>query len=223
MGSITPFLGLPMKPTRPTREGGSVTGPIILGGWNRSDVAMAVVAHRIPFRKERVENAVLFFARKHTETAGSPLYQTFLYKYLAFIEFWSIKEVGTPAFGLTYRAMDEGPVPLELYDQNGEFRSSNLYSFNYEGDNRFTIDAASAAKPNMDYFSRDEASEMRALIKRFAHEFSRTKEPSEASHTEIRSWRVAVRNAIMRYEDELKSASESAREAFQIYRAFQRH
>jgi hypothetical protein len=41
----------------------------------------------LSYRKERIDNAVLFFAQKHHQKTKKYLSQTVLYKYLAFFEF----------------------------------------------------------------------------------------------------------------------------------------
>ena len=46
----------------------------------------------IPYQKEKIENAICFFASEHQKKTKHPLYQTFLYKYLAFLDFESLRE-----------------------------------------------------------------------------------------------------------------------------------
>ena len=51
----------------------------------------------IAYQKEKIENAVCFFASKHKEYTGKNLYQTSLFKYLALFEIEYLKETWTPA------------------------------------------------------------------------------------------------------------------------------
>ncbi|MGH2575337.1 MAG: hypothetical protein ACRDFC_06525, partial [Ignavibacteria bacterium] len=60
----------------------------------------------IPYQKEKIINSILFFAKEHKNKTRKPLLQTFLYKYLAFLDFKSVEETGLPALGLTYLAME---------------------------------------------------------------------------------------------------------------------
>ena len=46
------------------------------------------------YKKERVDNAILFFAQKHYKKTKKYLSQTALYKYLAFFEFRYLKKAG---------------------------------------------------------------------------------------------------------------------------------
>ena len=72
----------------------------------------------LPYRKERIENAMFFFAQKHHQKTKNYLSQTFLYKYLAFFEFRYLKATGDMPLELTYKAMERGPVPMEIYNNN---------------------------------------------------------------------------------------------------------
>ncbi|GMO44423.1 MAG: hypothetical protein Pg6C_06280 [Treponemataceae bacterium] len=70
----------------------------------------------LSYRKELIENAVLFFAQKHYQKTKKYLSQTVLYKYLAFFEFRYLKKAGDMPLELTYKAMQRGPVPMEIYE-----------------------------------------------------------------------------------------------------------
>jgi hypothetical protein len=82
----------------------------------------------MPYQMEKIENAICFFAKEHQKKARKPLYQTFLYKYLAFLDFISLRETGQPALGLRYLAMEKGPVPIEIYDKKESY-STPLWPF----------------------------------------------------------------------------------------------
>jgi hypothetical protein len=60
----------------------------------------------IPYKNEKIQNAIAFFAKEHCKKVRKPLYQTYLYKYLAFLDFISLREVGRPALELIYKAME---------------------------------------------------------------------------------------------------------------------
>lgn len=140
----------------------------------------------IAYQKEKIENAICFFAEEHKKATRQPLYQTYLYKYLAFLEFDSIKETGRPALGLKFRAMEKGPVPIEIYEKRESYESSCFKFRRLEKDKYIII---SKGKPNLDYFSPYEIKEMKRLIEIFANKFVKSNEMSESSHQDIKAWK----------------------------------
>jgi len=142
----------------------------------------------IPYQKEKVENAVLFFAQQQQKCARKPLYQTYLFKYLAFLDFESLKLTGRPSLGLTYRALEKGPVPIALYNREMEFDS-----FDFINDEQGKYVKAKKG-PDMSYFSNFEIKLMDKLIEIFATRYVYSKHMSDASHEEISAWRKTRRS-----------------------------
>lgn len=140
----------------------------------------------IAYQKEKIENAICFFAFEHKKATKKPLYQTNLYKYLAFFEFDHIKKYGRPPLGLKYLAMERGPVPIEIYEKRETYKTS-CFAFKKAAEDNFVV--VPNGKPNMDYFSQIEQEEMYRLIKIFADIFVNANAMSEASHQEIQAWR----------------------------------
>lgn len=156
----------------------------------------------IPYQKEKIENAICFFAREHQKKSGHPLYQTFLYKYLAFLDFESLRETGRPCLGLSYRAMEHGPVPIEIYDRYTKIKSA-LFEFRSVQDNVYAI--YPKGKPDLDYFSKKEISRMERLIEIYAKDYIQTKMISDASHESILAWKKTWKshpNGMMDYKSE---------------------
>jgi len=141
----------------------------------------------IAYQKEKIENAICFFANEHKKHTRYPLFQTMLYKYISYLEFNSIEKTGRPVFDLTYIAWKNGPVPKEIYDKRNNYNTS-LFVFikNSEGN----IEIKPKEKPNLDYFSKYEISEMNRLIEIFAEINVRAKHMSEASHSDIKAWKL---------------------------------
>jgi hypothetical protein len=137
----------------------------------------------IPYRKEKIQNAIVFFAREHRKKTRKPLYQTYLYKYLAFLDFISLREIGRPSLGLVYRAMFRGPVPIEIYEKKED---TPLYRF-VKDERGETIVAQN--KPNMDFFSSYEMDLMNRLIEIYATTWMTTDVMSDASHEDITAWK----------------------------------
>jgi hypothetical protein len=145
----------------------------------------------LSYQKERIDNALLFFALNHYKKTKKYLSQTFLYKYLAFFEFRYLKAAGDMPLELTYKAMERGPVPMEIYgnrDNPGYFSKVIFEPFQTkDGKTGYYV------KPNgtfdSDYFAVAELEEMNNLIEMFAQRWVGATEMSEASHQAIRAWR----------------------------------
>jgi uncharacterized phage-associated protein len=143
------------------------------------------------YQKERLENAMLFFAQEHYKKTRKYLSQTALYKYLAFFEFRYLDKTGNMPLDLTYRAMERGPVPIEVYDKrdtSGAFSTVIFEPFQTQGGN-----AGYLVKPNgkfnPDYFAEAELDEMKTLIEMFAQGWVGAAVMSDATHQAIRAWK----------------------------------
>lgn len=144
----------------------------------------------VAYRKERINQAMLFFAREHHKKTRRYLSQTALYKYLAFFEFRYLKSYGEMPLELEYRAMEYGPVPIEIYANREVGAYFTLVSFEPSG-NGFIVKPT--GKFNSDYFAETELEEMRSLIEIFAQQWVGAAVMSNASHKDIRAWRVAYK------------------------------
>ena len=143
------------------------------------------------YQKERLENTLLFFALEHYKKTKRHPSQTVLYKYLAFFEFRYLEKTGTMPLELTYRAMKNGPVPLEIYDKrnpSGAFSTVDFEPFapssGYSG-----LVVKPKGKFNPDYFADAELEEMQALIEIFAQKWVGANVMSDASHEAILAWK----------------------------------
>ncbi len=182
----------------------------------------------IAYRKEKIENAICFFATEHKKKAGKPLAQTYLYKYLAFLDFLSVEKKGTPAFDLEYKAMEMGPVPYRIYNKRRNL-NTELFEFVDQGQNIFIV--KSKSQPNLDYFSKFEIGLMKRLITKYATEYGKTDEISDDSHKRIKAWKIAYdnkKNSIIDYflvfDEDIKKKAENrltqAEECFLTYATF---
>jgi hypothetical protein len=145
----------------------------------------------LAYRKERIENAMLFFAKEHYAKTRRHLSQTALYKYLAFFEFRRLEHYGEMPLELQYLAMDHGPVPIEIYSNRNNPSAFSLIAF--EGAQTAAGQSMLRVKPNgqfnADYFSENELTEMRSLIEIFAQSWIDASIMSDASHQDIRAWK----------------------------------
>ena len=153
-----------------------------------SDIFIMVM---LSYRKERIDNSLLFFAQKHYQKTKKYLSQTFLYKYLAFFEFRYLKSTGDMPLELTYKAMDHGPVPMEIYgnkEKPGYFSKVIFEPFiTKSGGNGYLVKPNGKFEP--DYFAEAEIQEMKNLIEMFAKQWVGAAEMSEASHQAIKAWK----------------------------------
>jgi len=143
----------------------------------------------IPYQKEKLENAVCFFAVEHNRRARHHLYQTFLYKYLALFDFGYLRAYGKPALGLTYKAMKMGPVPIQLYGSRNNEKVSDCFSM--PKDEAGNIIIVPHGKPNLDYFNKREIDLMNKLIEIYAQSYVTSHIMSDSSHEEILAWKRA--------------------------------
>jgi hypothetical protein len=97
----------------------------------------------IAYQKEKIENAICFFASEHHKATRQPLYQIFLYKYLAFFDFECLKNSGKPSLGLKYLAMERGPVPIDIYEQRDSFQS-DCVKFRKVDKDKYVIESVGA-------------------------------------------------------------------------------
>jgi len=152
----------------------------------------------IPYKDERIEGAIAFFASEHKKKTRENLSQTALYKYLAFFDFRSLEESGEPALGLTYQAMKNGPVPKEIYIDK-KYRKSQYYLFEEkpfykDGKELIAIEIIPKPTKNKDYlefFSEYDLELMNNLVFIFSRLWVTAKIMSDASHEKkdgIRAW-----------------------------------
>ncbi len=163
----------------------------------------------IAYKKEKRENAMCYFATEHHNKTRRYLPQTTLYKYLAYLDFESIKERGRPALELKYKAFENGPVPPEIYNRRKNY-TSRLVEFiprgKENGREKYIVKAKIDA--NLDYFSKYEIKKMDELINKYAVVEMSEKEIADRicddSHKDIKAWKVAhdiKENTIIEYED----------------------
>jgi hypothetical protein len=184
----------------------------------------------IPYQKEKFENAICFFASEHYKTTRKALTQTYLYKYLALLDFRSIETTGKPVLGLEYMAMERGPVPIKLYKERDTIKSDCFEFKKSEGSIYLVV---AKGTPDLDYFSESEMKEMRRLIEIYADRFVKASHMSEASHQEIKAWKKAYKkkpNSMIDYDlafdDDLYTkpgeALSFAEECYLTYKALQK-
>jgi len=187
----------------------------------------------IAYKKEKIENAICFFAYEYLKRTNRNIPQTILYKMLAFLDFDVLKNIGKPSLELEYRAMRNGPVPIEIYDNRRIPYETECFKFVQTSLQNFVIE--SKKEPDLDYFSDYELKAMREIITKYGHSKISQKDLSKLicndSHNEINAWKIAwdrKENSKIEYDDVFdrdifsKSDSElsTAEKTYLIYRSF---
>ena len=145
----------------------------------------------ISYRKERIDNALLFFTLNHYKKTKKYLSQTFLYKYLSFFEFRYLKAMGDMPLELTYKAMEFGPVPMEIYENRNKpgYFSKVVFEPSIMKDGKPQYLVKPNGKFDPDYFAEAELEEMNILIEIFAQGWINSNDVSDASHQAIKAWK----------------------------------
>ena len=148
------------------------------------------------YEQERLIHAIDYIALIHKKAAKKWATQTYIYKYLALIDFTSLKETGRPVFDLAYEALKMGPVPVELFEKRELLVKTDPYKnlFHIVKEENGTINYKPVADPDLDYFSDYEINLIETTVERFAHPGIRISVLEEATHRQIRAWRVAWEN-----------------------------
>lgn len=159
----------------------------------------------IAYKTEKINNAICFFAREVYKLRKQYLPQTLLYKFLSYLDFSSIEKLGKPALELEYRAYKNGPVPVGIYNSREGYQT-DCFKFEKRGTNRFVV--ISTKEANLDYFSEFEIETMNYLIDKYIKNNLDMKQIidniCEASHNEIKAWKVAYdkkKNSRINYSD----------------------
>jgi hypothetical protein len=143
------------------------------------------------YKKERLENAICFFAREHKRRKRKDPTQTYIYKYLALFDFEMLIKTGRPALDLEYMAMAKGPVPIEIYEKRGSYETELFKFVPQEENNTVIVVKTKGKKPNLEYFSESEIAEMQRIVEIYINTSIDTKILSEASHEMLTAWKKA--------------------------------
>lgn len=187
----------------------------------------------IPYQKEKIENAILFFALEYRKKTKQNINQIKLYKSLAFLDFEMIEEYGQPSLGLTYKAMKMGPVPKEIYNDK-EYRKTEAYYFEEvkNTNNIVEIIVKKNKKPNLDYFSDYEIDKMNKIVEVYYDKSVSASLISDASHEKIKAWKRRFdikENDIISYDEDVftdiankkEKDFTSAEERYSMLKAFE--
>ncbi len=164
----------------------------------------------IAYQKERIENAICFFASEFKKRVGRPAYQTYIYKYLALFDFQILKETGKPALDIGYDALDKGPVPKYLYYSRKKHEATCYRFITADGESKII---EPVKEPDLDFFSDHELAVMWQILDRYAYPGITTNVLIDASH-DIQSWKTAWarrgqrRRVPMSYDDTFQRLNE---------------
>jgi hypothetical protein len=185
----------------------------------------------IAYKVEKINNAICFFAKEVYKLRKQYLPQTLLYKFLSYLDFFSIEKLGKPALELEYRAYKKGPVPVGIYNSREGYQT-DCFKFEKRGTNRFIV--ISTKEADLDYFSEFEIETMNYLLDKYIKNNLSMKKIidniCEDSHDEIKAWKVAYnrkKNSRIDYSDtfgeiDKKESNKLSiqEERFLVYRSF---
>ena len=159
----------------------------------------------IAYKTEKRNNAICFFAQEVYKLRKQYLPQTLLYKFLSYLDFFSIEKLGKPALELEYRAYKKGPVPVGIYNSREGYQT-DCFKFEKRGTNRFVV--ISTKEADLDYFSEFEIEIMNYLLDKYIKNNLDMKKIidkiCEDSHNDIKAWKVAYdrkKNSGINYSD----------------------
>ena len=158
----------------------------------------------IVYKKEKLDNAICYFAREHYSRTGKYLSRTILYKFLAFLDLKTLEKTGKPALELEYKAFPMGPVPHKIYNNRKKYENKECFTFNRSG--RTTI-VIPGGRPDLDYFSETETDIMQELVNKYSRkgiiQRNICASINKYSH-EIQAWEIAwdrKPNSVIKYDD----------------------
>lgn len=159
---------------------------------------------------KRLQIAIAYFSKEYYEKTKKFPTQTQVYKFLAFIDFISIRERGRPVFGLRYLAMEKGPVPIDLYEETKNIETRKQYEFYSVSPEGSIRRFAYLENKDIDlkYFAKAEVEIINRIIEIFVDKSITTRHYSEASHEDIKAWKKAYLkqpNSIIDYKDEIEN------------------
>lgn len=137
-------------------------------------------------------------AKIHKQLTGRNVAQTYIYKYLALIDFKALEETGKPVFDIDYVALRNGPVPSKLYDDRDEIVNDDGFSdvIKLVSDKDGNYWYESKREPDLDYLSDYEIELIESTVEEFAKKGDAltTEDVIDATHKRIRAWQRAWEN-----------------------------
>ena len=143
----------------------------------------------IPYREQKIDNAIAYFASEFRARKGYYPRQTWIYKFLALLDFRTLKKTGIPCLGLEYDAMKCGPVPSRLYYYYRPGLETDKFRFVTTNDKGCRVEAKK--DPDLDFFSDNELDVMDEILIAYTQEDSDLDTLINDAHKEIVAWNKA--------------------------------
>ncbi len=147
-------------------------------------------------QKRKLDSVIHFLAVEHKNVSGQTLYKTSLFKYIDLFEFEILHETGIPPLNLEYRALEKGPVPIDLNSQlsGGTYESEKVRIEIEEGSRSEKIKFIPLdTEYDLDLLSDHEIDKIYSLVDRYATNYKNNQKLIEATH-EILAWKKAWRD-----------------------------
>lgn len=145
----------------------------------------------IAFKEQKIENAIVYFSSEFKKRKGYFPRQTWIYKFLALLDFRMLKKFGMPCLGLPYDAMQFGPVPTSIYNKReGGSREDKYYFIKVnQCQNGYRVETY--VEPDLDFFSDNEMDVMDEIVEQYISPNANLDAIIEGAHKEILSWKHA--------------------------------
>lgn len=164
------------------------------------------------YHEETVDNVVTYIAKRYHEGTGKYIVQMLMYKILALLDFQCVKELGLPCTELSYRALEMGPVPDELYNNK---TAGTKYIVRHEENFSGNITRLYIAiyDPDMGYISECEKAILDNILDEFISKSITAKQASQITHERIVAWRKTREtnpNGFIDYDDEFDNLAQKS-------------
>jgi len=141
----------------------------------------------IAYRKERIENTLLYFTQEHYKKTGKYITPPALRKYLLLFEFTYLKETGDMPLELKYFISEKSPVEIE--EDITEYQSIKFELYRKKDQVTSIVKPAGYFDP--DYFATAELELMEKLIIDYSKKFTNDNIEKDVSHAKIKAWKAA--------------------------------
>ncbi len=111
-------------------------------------------------------------------------------------------------FGLSYGALKDGPVPMDLYKNRDQIKN-DVFEFKQIDNEKYIVEANKEA--NIRYFSEYEIGKMNELLNKYSRKGVVVRTVNDDSH-QIRAWKETEEDKLIDYDDMFENLPNKSRE-----------
>jgi hypothetical protein len=128
-------------------------------------------------KEQKIKNAVVFLASEHERLVHKPLGLDFLQRYLAFLDYSSLKRIRRQALGLLYSTMGRNPITAG-FSEGDKKQKNDCFVLVPQRGGGYVVKAT--CEPDLGCFSSFEIHEMKRLVSINANRLKEGLEKREA-------------------------------------------